>query len=146
MLIPHTKSKSRVYILTILLGCCWALVFGSIFLLRSFGYLQFPELAAYDLMIATINRTSTWKPPITIIEFTEQDIQRVKSWPLTDTKLAETLETILKASPTAIGIDIYRNFSVPPGTKRFHKLLVDNPNIIVVEKHPTATTPGVPPP
>ncbi|KOR29216.1 hypothetical protein TI05_15510, partial [Achromatium sp. WMS3] len=66
--------------------------------------------------------------------------------PLTDTKLAETLETILKASPTAIGIDIYRNFSVPPGTKRFHKLLVDNPNIIVVEKHPTATTPGVPPP
>lgn len=121
-------------------------IFSLLVLLRDLGYLQFLELATYDLLVATATHGSEWKPPIVIIEAVEADHQRLGSWPLNDNQMADALENLLKAAPRIIGLDIYRDFAHPPGTERLTNLFANQPKIIVIEKIPSEDSVGVPPP
>ena len=57
-------------------------------------------------------------PRIVLVTITEQDIQTLGSWPLSDDVLAQTLESVARFGPRAIGVDIYRDLS---GTARERK-------------------------
>jgi adenylate cyclase len=121
-------------------------LFGLLALLRAQGYLQFLELAAYDVMVATASRNAETAPPILLVEITERDIQTLGNWPLTDAQLHTALQRLLAAKPQVIGVDIYRDLPIPPGSEALDQLLREDQRIIVIEKFPGIDTPGIPPP
>lgn len=96
------------------------------------GYLEFLELSAYDLFVAMRPKLIVEDQRITIIEISEADIQEIGSWPLTDEILAKSLHIILTGNPRAVGIDIYRDIEVPPGSDDLSRLFLDNPHLIGV--------------
>jgi adenylate cyclase len=102
--------------------------------LRSAGYLQFLELASYDAYIRVRERHTVPEPRVVLVQIVEGDIQRIQQWPPSDDRLADLLEAILSYSPRVIGVDLYRDFAVPPGTERLNALLANNESIIGIEK------------
>jgi adenylate cyclase len=107
--------------------------------LRSAGYLQFLELASYDAFLRVKERHTVPEPRLVLVQIVEDDIQRIRQWPPSDDRLADLLEALLGYSPRVIGVDLYRDFAVPPGTERLNALLKNNNSIIFVEKFLGAT-------
>jgi adenylate cyclase len=107
--------------------------------LRSAGYLQFLELASYDALLRVKERHTVHEPRLVVVQIVEDDIQRIRQWPPSDDRLADLLEALLGYSPRVIGVDLYRDFAVPPGTERFNNLIKNNDSILFVEKFLGAT-------
>jgi adenylate cyclase len=114
--------------------------------LRSFGFLESLELAAYDLCIRLRPDSSGSDPRIVLIAVTEDDIRRQGHWPLTDETLAQALEILSQSQPRAIGVDIYRDIPVPPGHDRLNAILTKNSRIIVTTKFAADPAQMIPPP
>ncbi|KOR30499.1 hypothetical protein TI04_05540 [Achromatium sp. WMS2] len=110
------------------------------------GYFEFLELNAYDLLVTLATPSSNHEPPIVLIRVKEADIQRLQNWPLSDDQLADVLERLVAAHPKVIGVDIYRDFSVPPNSGRLDHVLLKNSSIIMIKKLPSANSTGVAPP
>ena len=120
------------------------LVFLSVIILRHTGSLESFELAAYDRCIAMQPKISSIHPRIVLVGITENDIRRQGKWPLSDSVLADLLNALSKQNPRAIGVDIFRDLSVPPGQEDLDSTLVENPNIIAVMKFGEGGIPGPP--
>ena len=101
------------------------------------AWLQPLELAAYDALIAS--QPSVAGAPIVVVEVTERDIQDIGRWPLTDQALANALNLIENQQPRVIGLDIYRDLPVPPGTGALQSVLRRKDNIVAVYRF---TAPG----
>lgn len=127
------RSPTLVSVALGILACL--LVVG----LRSAGYLQFLELASYDALLRVKERHTVHEPRLVVVQIVEEDIQRIRQWPPSDDRLADLLEALLGYSPRVIGVDLYRDFAVPPGTERFTNLIKNNESIIFVEKFLGAT-------
>ena len=113
--------------------------------LRSARLLEGFETAAYDWFIRLRPTASTSEPRVTLITITEADIQEQGGWPLSDDVIARTLDTLLRYNPRTVGLDIYRDIPVPPGTEKLNATFKD-PRIIVVTKFAEGASPGVRPP
>jgi adenylate cyclase len=100
--------------------------------LRNSGNLEILELTAYDLFIRLQPILTGEDSRITVIEITEKDIQALGSWPLTDGILAIAIDNLIRSRPRAIGVDIYRDLHVPPGTSELNHVFVENPHVIGV--------------
>jgi adenylate cyclase len=122
-------------------------VSGTVFLaisgIRSAGYLEYLELMAYDWFIRTQPVNSGSSQSIVVIGITENDIQNQGRWPISDETIAQALDSLLRCEPRTIGLDIFRDLPVPPGSKEFESILEENKNIITVMKFGQD---GVPPP
>jgi adenylate cyclase len=114
--------------------------------LRGCGNLESLELAAYDWFIRLRPSEPAADPRIALVTITEQDIQTLGSWPLSDDVLAQALESVARFGPRAIGVDIYRDLQVPPGSERLDGFLRKNGRIIWVSKFGQGKTEGIPPP
>ncbi len=86
---------------------------ATIWGIRSQGYLESAELAAYDMAMVT---RAIPEPPdgrILIVGVTETDLQKWGSQnslsPLDDRIIAQTLQKLQQSQPKAIGLDIYRD-------------------------------------
>ena len=110
------------------------LVFVALVGVRRNGNLEFLELPAYDWFVRLLPASSTQDNRITLVLVSEKDILSIGRWPLTDEVLAQTLTTLLRGKPRAIGLDIFRDIPVPPGTEILNTVLSQNPNIIVTMK------------
>ena len=110
------------------------LVFVALVGVRRNGNLEFLELPAYDWFVRLLPASSTQDDRITLVLVSEKDILTIGRWPLTDEVLAQTLTTLLRGKPRAIGLDIFRDIPVPPGTEILNTVLSQNPNIIVTMK------------
>jgi len=110
------------------------IVFLSIVGVRRSGNLEFLELPAYDWFMRLQPVSSFQDPRITVVRVSERDILSFGQWPLTDEILAQALTALIKEKPRAIGLDIFRDIPVPPGTETLNTLLQENPNIIVTMK------------
>lgn len=106
------------------------LVFLVIVWLQKRGGLEFLELSAYDWFIRMEPKVSRQNARITVIEITEKDIQAIGRWPLPDETIAAALKVLLKGKPRAIGVDIYRDIPVPPGSEELTSLFVNNTNVV----------------
>ena len=100
-----------------------------IILLRSYGWLQPLELMAYDALL------TGWAQPmprdrIVLVGQTEDYIDRLERYPLSDDDFADLLERLASWHPRVIAVDIYRNFPVPPGTERLYAVLRSHPEIV----------------
>src|SRR6266508_224714 len=114
--------------------------------LRSAGLLEALELAAYDWFLRLRATPQAPDPRVTLVAITESDIQNQGGWPLPDGVLAQTLEKLLQHEPRAIGLDIYRDVPVPPGSDKLNETLRRDPRIIVVTKFGEGPSAGVRPP
>ncbi len=119
------------------------IVFLVIFGLRQGGQLELIELAAYDLFVRAEPKIRSEEPRITVIEVTEADIQSIGHWPLSDASIAQGVAILVASKPRAIGVDIYRDIPVPPGTEAYNRMFRDHPLITGVM---TAGEAGVAPP
>ena len=109
-----------------------------------YGELLVPlELGAYDAYLRVRPARAPGPPRVVVIETTETDIQALGTWPLEDRTLAQTIEVLASYGPRAIGIDIYRDISVPPGGGRLAAALSSHPNVIAVYKFQSGTEVGV---
>ena len=121
-------------------------VFLSVVGLRNTGSLESLELTAYDWYIRLRPEVPQPDPPIVLVEINETDIQNQGGWPLTDATVAKMLEILTQYQPRAIGLDLYRDISVPPGGKELEAILAKNHNIIIAMKYGGDGKPGIPPP
>jgi len=69
-----------------------------------------------------------------IVTINESDISNVGQWPVSDETLAQVIQNISMYEPTVVGLDIYRNLSVEPGSAQLKKVFQDTPYLIGVEK------------
>lgn len=117
-------------------------VFIFMMFLRVYGQLEWLELASYDWFVRMAPKQSTKDPRVTFIGISEDDIRQYGRWPITDESLARALKIVLKDHPRAVGLDIYRDILVPPGSQELINLFTANPQIIGVM---TVGEKGVPP-
>ncbi len=114
--------------------------------LRNTGRFESLELTAYDWYIRLQPEVSDLDSRIVLIEINERDIQKQAKWPLTDATVARILEILLHGHPRAVGLDIYRDIPVPPGSKELNTILTKHHNIITAMKFGGDEKVGVPPP
>ncbi len=123
-----------------------ALVGAAVLGLRAAGWMQRLELAAYDHHV----RLAATGPPtdarIALVEVSEEDIQALGSWPLSDATLARTIGILNDSGARAIGIDIYRDIPVAPGSAELDAVLARNRLVIFPSKLADAFSAGVAPP
>jgi diguanylate cyclase (GGDEF)-like protein/PAS domain S-box-containing protein len=112
--------------------------------LRLAGVLQLGELTFYDQMFR-------WRPAeaiddrIVLITIEESDLDRLKQWPMSDAQLSNLLNQINRAEPKAIGLDIYRNFAVAPGSQELEQTFQTIPNLVGIYKLRDSSGSGVGP-
>jgi adenylate cyclase len=121
------------------------LVFLAVLGLRGTGALEPLELAAYDWHIR-LRAPSAAPSPILLVTLTEQDIQKLGTWPLPDALLARGLDRLAKSGARAIGVDIYRDVPVLPGHEALEAVLKAHDRIVAAMLLPRGSQPGVRPP
>src|SRR5262249_24878756 len=116
--------------------------------LRAGKVLEPAELGTYDafLRARAAARERGADPRILIVTVTERDIQDLGAWPIPDAILAQTIERLRALGPRAIGLDIYRDVAVPPGSDELDAALRRDQRVIVVTKFAEGSSGGVRPP
>jgi adenylate cyclase len=135
----------------------WSPTFAAVFIVvlvtagmlgaRAIGTFEGAELATHDWFMRLLPGGDA--PPdsrIALVVVTERDIQNVNGWPLPDGVLARTLDMVGRAGPRAIGLDIYRDVPVPPGTDALDAVLARDRRIVAVTKFAEGSSAGVRPP
>ncbi len=107
-------------------------VAGLIVGLRMTGWLQPYEWMALDQMFRLRPREAM-DDRIVIVGIGESDLRTLRRWPLGDATLAKLLEKIQQQQPQVIGLDLYRDFPVEPGTADLAKVFETAPNLIGIE-------------
>lgn len=118
---------------------------AGLLMARVQGLLEPLELIAYDLMLA-LQPAPAWPSPLVLIAVTEADIARLGEWPLSDETMAASVEALAAAGPRVIGLDIYRDLPVAPGTRRLEETFARQSSVIGIFKWHSATSAGVGPP
>ena len=137
------KFFKSTLVVSLLIGI---VVFIMVMGIRVLGYLEFAELIAYDLYKRVQPPYQSVESRVVLVEISDLDIQNIGLWPLPDNVLAVVLEKLENLKPRAIGLDIYRDLPVPPGTESFEKTMEAHPNIIATMKFGTQTVAEISPP
>lgn len=122
------------------------IVFALVAGLRGSGGMQAIELATYDLYVELRPEPEPLDERLTVILIDDADIRRVAQWPLSDATLADLLERLLAARPLVLGVDLYRDLPVAPGTGHFDDLITRNEALVFAMKFGGADSARVPPP
>ncbi|MEO1377939.1 MAG: CHASE2 domain-containing protein, partial [Cyanobacteria bacterium J06635_10] len=104
-----------------------------IIIIRLFGGLQFLEWMLLDTFLR-IRPSETTEEKVIIIGINEKDIQKIGRYPVPDREIAALIKKIQSYQPRVIGLDIFKNVSVEPGSKELLKVFKESKNIIGVEK------------
>ncbi|MEL6456705.1 MAG: CHASE2 domain-containing protein [Cyanobacteria bacterium J06621_15] len=99
-----------------------------VFLLRYLGLFQPLEWAALDQFFQ-LRPVETSPARITIVAIDEDSLNSLPSWPISDEKVAELLQKINSYQPRAIGLNIYRNIPIEPGSKKLEAVIKSIPNL-----------------
>ena len=111
-----------------------SVIVTGISLLRATGYLQLHELSTFDVLLTSAAPSASKTSPVVLVGITEEEIQSLGRWPLTDEMLENTIEQILSFQPRVLAVDIYRDQQVPPGTAGLNSLLAMTDNIVLIHK------------
>jgi diguanylate cyclase (GGDEF)-like protein len=115
-----TLPLSPLRLLPLILGVALLTLF-AVQGLRHIGVLEPLELVLYDHQLASLP-PSPQPSPITLIEIDERDLLRL-GWPVNDGLMAQAIDLLLVNGATTIGVDIYRNRPVEPGSERLESIL-----------------------
>ena len=126
-------------------GLVGLLVGMSVIGLRAVGIFEPLELTAYDWYIRLRPFDPAPDSRVLLVAVTERDLHEQGGWPLSDAVVAQTIERLVQYQPRSIGLDIYRDLPVPPGSEKLPAALSD-PRVIGVTKFAEGSSAGVPPP
>ncbi|MBD1887035.1 adenylate/guanylate cyclase domain-containing protein [Microcoleus vaginatus] len=126
------------------LAIIWIVVTGTLLGVRQLGGLQPLELNALDLMVQ-LRPDPGADPRLLVVTITDQDINTIEKWPISDRTLAKAIAEIARLDPTAIGIDIIRRTPYEPGNA---ELVTQwkNPKVIPITFIGSSESERVPPP
>lgn len=119
-----TKTENRLFVPPLILLA----TFVSLF----FGIFQPMELKILDLFF--VNHQEEKDTRITLVTIDDEDMEKIGKYPLPDGSVAVAIANIRKHEPRAIGLDLYRNLSIEPGTAELSEIFRTTPNLIGVEK------------
>jgi adenylate cyclase len=105
----------------------------AVLVARSAALLEPLELAAWDRMLR-LRPAPGRSPRAVVVAYTESDIQTWRRFPLDDGTLARVLERVLAAGPRAVGVDLYRDVPVPPGSEELDALLARDPRVVLIHQ------------
>jgi adenylate cyclase len=125
--------------------CMSLVVWFGIMVLRNTGHLEALELAAYDWYIRLRPQHPVPESRIVLVGITESDIH-AQGWPLSDATLAQLLAQLAAYKPRAIGVDIYRDVTVPPGQDELNAVLRTHSHIVMPTKLGDNGERGIAPP
>jgi adenylate cyclase len=114
--------------------------------LRAVGGLEQLELVAYDHYVGRIEGETETRSRIALVEVSEQDIQNLGTYPVSDRDFASVINGLSDAGARAIGIDIYRDIPVPPGSDELDAAFTSHPQVIMLTQLADAGRLGVGPP
>lgn len=100
--------------------------------LRLNGSLESLELAAWDYFVR-LRPSEAVDSRIVIVEYNELDIRKL-GHPLSDEKLARLISILNQNQPRVIGLDLYRDLPVEPGSKQLEEVFESTPNLFGVQK------------
>ncbi|HEY9696199.1 MAG TPA: CHASE2 domain-containing protein [Trichocoleus sp.] len=81
---------------------------------RSLGWLQAPELSAYDQIVRLRPDRGT-DPRLLLVEITESDLQALRRSTPSDQDVAQVIKTLSQYQPRVIGLDLHRELPQEPG-------------------------------
>jgi adenylate cyclase len=112
------------------------LVLAAVLGVRAAGWLQRPELIAYDLLIRRLSKPDSTDPRIVLIGMTERDLVEY-GYPLNDQLLADLLTRLDQLEPCVIGLDLYRDLPEPRDRSLYaslEKTLTDLKRVVAIER------------
>ncbi len=121
-------SRSRAFSL---LCVVVAIVFALVNLLREAAWLMPLEMAHFDLTTSALASPELARD-LVLVTVTESELAEW-GWPLPDGKLAEIVNATSNAGAKIIGVDIYRDNPVAPGSEDLKKALSDS-RVIAISK------------
>ncbi len=101
--------------------------------LRLLGVFQELEWAALDSFLR-------WRPAeptddrLLIVGITEADIQQVGTYPIPDGVLAALITELQRHDPQVIGLDLFRDLPIQPGSDQLNQLMAESPELFGIEK------------
>ena len=102
-------------------------------LIRMLGGMQSLDLMFLDSMLR-LRPLERFDERVVIVGIDAKDIELVKQYPIPDGKVADLLTKLQTYKPRAIGLDLFKNVPVKPGSEQLARVLRDNTNIIGIEK------------
>ncbi|MHC5855995.1 sensor histidine kinase [Nostoc sp.] len=101
--------------------------------LRLVGSLQFLEWTAFDTFMR-LRPEESIDERILIVGINQNDINRIKAYPIPDKDIAALLNKLKTYQPAVIGLDIIRDLPQEPGHKELVKTFTEIKNLIAVDK------------
>ncbi|MGD2184263.1 CHASE2 domain-containing protein [Lusitaniella coriacea] len=101
--------------------------------LQYLGIFQVLEWAVLDRFF----RQRPQEPPdsrIVLITIDDDDLTELGQWPISDRGLADLIQKIQRDRPVVIGLDLYRDLPVEPGSEELVEVIKSTPNLIGVQK------------
>ncbi|NEO86871.1 MAG: adenylate/guanylate cyclase domain-containing protein [Spirulina sp. SIO3F2] len=111
--------------------------------LRYWGLLEGWELAAYDVLLRSRPQPTQLDDRIGIVTIDEADLTAVGQGLVPDQALAQTIRAIAAQNPKLIGLDLYRDLPIPPGTAALTTAFKEIPNLVGIQK---VASPAIAPP
>jgi CHASE2 domain-containing sensor protein len=106
---------------------------GLVILVRLSGSLQLIEWVTLDSFLR-LCPSEPIDERVVIVGIDEEDIRRIRNYPIPDREIARLLLTLQKYQPRVIGLDIVRDIPVEPGHAELVAAFKDIKNLIAVEK------------
>ncbi len=72
--------------------------------------------------------------PVVLVLIDETDMAQLGRWPISDGQLAQLIVKLQQHHPTLIGLDLYRDLPIEPGTADLHQVFRTSPNLIGIQK------------
>lgn len=120
-----------------------AVVVGLLLVTRQLGAIEGLELQAYDSMLRSRPDQGT-DNRLLVVGITEEDIKKLKEYPISDGTLAQALKKIEEYQPLAIGIDILRDVPQGKGRESLIELMKQSDKMIAACKLSSAKDSGNP--
>jgi CHASE2 domain-containing sensor protein len=148
------NRRRSLYRSTMAIAICSAIGTGLSLGAKSLGWLQPLDLATYDRSIQT-RPIEPADPRLLIVTLTDRDVRsqrrQTQSGSISDSSLDKLLTILDRAKPSAIGLDIYRDFETASPTLK--SALANNDRLMTICKRPdvqddttgVAPAPEVPP-
>ncbi|MBD2414150.1 histidine kinase [Nostoc calcicola FACHB-389] len=124
------NSENQVWRVGLLPGISAILI---VIVLRLLGSFQFLELASYDTFMR-LRPQEKIDERILIVGINDNDIQRVKNYPIPDQDITLLLNKLKIYKPAVIGLDIIRDLPQQPGHTELVKTFKETKNLIAIDK------------
>ena len=120
----RSKKKKSILISPVIFICTIMGVFWGIF--------QPLEFKIIDLFFTQHQEQKDSR--ITLVTIDDQDLDTIGKYPIPDGMIAQAINNLNVYEPRVIGLDMYRNLSIEPGTQELSEIFKNTANLIGVEK------------